>query len=103
MLAVAGLGLTPLAGSPARASIWAFVWFKVSMGTIAPSAKSLSPLCVIFRHLASSWFTARNSKRSMMEPGKRVVSPNVSTRTFRSICETMISMCLSLISTRWLR
>ena len=73
------------------------------MGTIAPSAKSLSPLCEIFRHLASSWFTARNSNLSMIEPGRRVVSPVLSTRTFRSICETMISMCLSLISTRWLR
>ena len=37
----------------------------------------------------------------MTEPGSRPVSPTDSTRTLRSIWATMISRCLSSISTRW--
>src|SRR5229473_1941928 len=38
-----------------------------------------------------------------ISPGSRPVSPAESTRTFRIICRTMTSMCLSLMSTPWLR
>ena len=51
VLAVAGFGLVPLAGSPPRASIWALTCSRASLGTIVPSAKSLSPFSVIFTHL----------------------------------------------------
>jgi hypothetical protein len=77
--------------------------FDTSMGTMAPASNSPSPFSAIFRHLASSLLAARNSNLSITLPGSRVVSPIDSTRTLRSIWATMISMCLSLISTRWLR
>ena len=44
VLAVAGLGLVPLDGSPPSASIWALTCSRASLGTIVPAAKSLSPL-----------------------------------------------------------
>ena len=52
VLAVAGLGLTPLAGAPLSASICALVCSMASLGTIDASAYSLSPFCVTFRHFA---------------------------------------------------
>ena len=55
-----------------------------------PSARTLS--------LISS-----NSKRSTSSKGSCSVSPGWSMRTLRSICRTMISMCLSLMVTPWLR
>ena len=49
-LAVAGFGREPFEGAPPRASIWAFTCSRASLGTIVPSAKSLSPLVEIFTH-----------------------------------------------------
>ena len=43
-----------------------------------------------------------NSRRSTSSVGSRSTSPGWSMRTLRSICRTMISMCLSLIVTPWL-
>ena len=57
-----------------------------------------SPPSARTRSLASS-----NSSRSMSSVGRRSTSPGWSMRTLRSICRTMISMCLSLIVTPWLR
>ena len=48
-------------------------------------------------------FFLRNRNLSMTAPGRRSVSPGSSTRTYRSICEMMISWCLSSIVTFWLR
>ena len=44
-----------------------------------------------------------NSKRSTSSNGSCSVSPGWSMRTLRSIWRTMISMCLSLMVTPWLR
>ena len=44
-----------------------------------------------------------NSKRSTSSKGSCSLSPGWSMRTLRSICRTMISMCLSLMVTPWLR
>ena len=51
-----------------------------------PSARSLS-------------FSSSNSRISMSAPGKYWLSPASSIRTFLSIWRTIISICLSLIST----
>src|SRR5437773_1484463 len=48
-------------------------------------------------------FSSSKSSRSISSVGSRSTSPGWSIRTFRSICRTMISMCLSLIVTPWLR
>src|SRR4051794_39284188 len=48
-------------------------------------------------------FSSSKSSRSISSVGRRSTSPGWSIRTFRSICRTMISMCLSLIVTPWLR
>ena len=45
VLAVAIFGFVPLATSPPSGSIWALVCSSTSLGTIAPSANSLSPRC----------------------------------------------------------
>jgi hypothetical protein len=57
-----------------------------------------SPPAAMVRALMSS-----NSKRSKSSIGRSSVSPASSMRTLRSIWRTMISMCLSLIVTPWLR
>ena len=44
-----------------------------------------------------------NTNRSTGSPGSSSVSPGWSTRTFRSICLMMISMCLSLMLTPCVR
>ena len=48
--------------------------------------------------LASSY-----SHCETISPGSRLVSPAESMRTFRIICRTITSMCLSLMSTPWER
>ena len=103
VLAEEGFGRPPLAGSPPKASIWALTCSNVSLGTMVPISKSLSPFSVIRTHFCSSSFVDRNSNLSMTIPGRRLVSPGFSIRTFRNMRATMISICLSLISTRWLR
>ena len=47
-------------------------------------------------------FFLRKRNLSTTAPGRRSVSPGSSTRTLRSICEMMISMCLSSMVTFWL-
>ena len=44
-----------------------------------------------------------NRNLSNTSPGKNFVSPGSSTFTLRSICERIVSMCLSLIFTPWAR
>ena len=101
--AVAKLGFLPLAGWPLTASICEFTCSRATLGTIAPTCKSLSPGSVIFTQSSISLLAERKSYLSMTTPGSKPVSPTFSTANLRSICETMISICLSLISTRWLR
>ena len=48
-------------------------------------------------------FASSKSRRSMSSVGSCSQSPGWSIRTFLSIWRTMISMCLSLIVTPWLR
>jgi hypothetical protein len=103
VLAAAGLGRIHSALRPPDDSTRRFSWSKWSRGTMSPWRKSVSPGSLILTQFISSWFLARNSNLSMTEPGKRPVSPTDSTRTLRSICATMISRCLSSISTRWER
>ena len=91
VLALAGRGRVPLAGSPPSASIWALTVSSASRGTIIPSLKSLSPLLVIFKHLARFSLAWRKSKRSITLPGSRLVSPGLSIFTFRNIRAMMIS------------
>src|SRR4029079_14979122 len=81
VLAVAGLGLTPFDGAPPRASLCRVVCSHASFGTIVVSPYSLSPLCVIFTHLARLELIWRTSKRSITRPGSRFVSPAVSMRS----------------------
>ena len=50
-----------------------------------------------------SSFTRRNDWRVTCSPQRNSVSPGLVMRTLRSIWRTMISMCLSLISTPWRR
>ena len=97
--AVDFFGLAPLAISPPSDSIWALVCSSASLGTIEPTAYSLSPLSVMRRHFATASFAERKSNLSITAPGNKLVSPGDSIFTFRNICETMISMCLSLIFT----
>jgi hypothetical protein len=103
VLAVAGLGLAPLAGAPPRAFDLRVgllerlgrndrSFFEVAVALVG-DLQALRPVPI---HLAE--FEA-----SMTMPGSRFGVARVSTRTLRSIWATMISMCLSLISTRWLR
>ena len=47
--------------------------------------------------------TSSKSSRSTSSVGSSSLSPGWSMRTLRSIWRTMISMCLSLIVTPWLR
>ena len=47
--------------------------------------------------------TSSKSSRSISSVGSSSLSPGWSMRTLRSIWRTMISMCLSLIVTPWLR
>ena len=103
VLAVAGFGLVPLDGVPPRASIWALAWARISFGTTDPTANSLSPLSVIRRLSEICLLASWKSNLSMTLPGSSVVSPTDSIFTLRSICDTIISMCLSSMSTRWLR
>ena len=103
VLAVAGFGFEPLAGVPPSASICVFVWDSTPFGTTLPVENSLSPLSVIRRPAAILSLACLNSNLSSTLPGSRSVSPTVSIFTFRSICDTMISICLSSMSTRWLR
>ena len=71
----------------------AFVTPRSTVWAVAGSPPSDST-----RLLASS-----KSSRSISSVGSRSTSPGWSMRTLRSICRTMISMCLSLIVTPWLR
>ena len=45
----------------------------------------------------------RKAWRSTMAPGRKAASPGSVTCTLRIICERMISMCLSSMTTDWLR
>ena len=101
---VAGVGavvrrlLAPSASRRARSSSYA------SLLTILPSSNCESPAILdLHALLMSRSLTSRKANLSITEPGNRPVSPIVSTFTLRSICATMISMCLSSMSTRWLR
>ncbi len=60
---------------------------------MAGSPPSLSALALDSSH----------SSCETISPGSRSVSPALSMRTFRIICRTMTSMCLSLMSTPWVR
>ena len=76
---------------------------KASLLRILPSSNLESPGSLTLTHSFSRSLTSRKANLSMTDPGSRPVSPIVSTFTLRSICDTMISMCLSSMSTRWLR
>ena len=104
VLAVAGLGLAPLAGSPPRASIWALTCSRASLGTIVPGGEIAVALLGDLHALGQipGWPRGTRTCPSRCRAAGRCRRRSRS-RTLRSIWATMISMCLSSISTRWLR
>ena len=104
VLAVAGLGLRALGGFAAQRFDLGVDLLQRVLGNDRAFGEIAVALVRDLHALATgSGWPARNSNLSSTLPGSKVVSPGVSICTFRNICATMISMCLSSISTRWLR
>ena len=76
---------------------------NTSLPTMSFSLNREAPRFLILTQSRRRSFTSRNANLSMTDPGKSPVSPIVSTFTLRSIWLIVISMCLSSMSTRWLR
>ena len=59
------------------------------------------PSAGAFPDSTNSWLVSRNRWASTSSAGRYSESPGVTMRTRRSIWRTMISMCLSWMSTPW--
>ncbi len=61
------------------------------------------PSAAVLPSATSSRLASRNSWESTSSAGRKWESPELTTRTLRSIWRTISSMCLSWMSTPWLR